>query len=74
MGVRLNWPAGDKLGAHSLRCGEARSLMSAGGKFARLLRAGKRHGNAVRFYLDLSAGERGTVAGILIEGSEDEPL
>ena len=48
--------------------------MSAGGIFVQLLRAGELRGNAVRFYRDLSEGGRRSVADILIEDLDDEPL
>ena len=72
-GAILNWPAADKPGEHSTRRVAARALMSAGGTFAQLLRAGKRHGNAVRSYLDLGEDERRATTDILIEDSDGEP-
>ena len=72
-GASLNWPAAEKLGAHLFRRGAARALISARGTYAQLLRARQWRGDAVRFYLDLGEDERRAMAGILIEGSEDEP-
>ena len=48
--------------------------MSEGWAFARLLRAGRWRGDAVRVYLDPDEGGRRAVADILHGGSDDEPF
>ena len=72
-GASLNRRAADKLGARPFARGAGRVLMSAGGRFAQLLRAGQWRGNAVGFYLHLSEDARRAIADILIEDSDNEP-
>ena len=54
-GASLKWPPTDKLSTNSLRRGAARALISAGGTYAQLLRAGQWRGNSVR---SISISER----------------
>ena len=72
-GARLHCLTAEKLCTHSFRRGAARELMSAGGTYAELLRAGQWRGNAARFYLGLGENELRALTDIPIEGSDDEP-
>ena len=74
IGARFNWPAADELGTHPLRFVAARALMTAGGTFAQLLRAGQWRRNAARFSPNVSEGERRPAADISTDGPADESL
>ena len=71
-GASINWPAADRFGTHSRR-GAAWALVSAGGTFDQLFRAGQWRGNAVRAKLDRDEDERRAMTDILIGGSDVEP-
>ena len=62
----------DRLGTRSIRRGDSKAILGAGGSFARLLRAGQWRSPAYRLYLDLGVEETKTMAPIPIEASDDE--
>ena len=61
-----------ELGTHVSRRGAARAILSAGGSFAQLLKAGQRRSAAYQLYLDLGRQESQAAADILFEASDVE--